>query len=84
MENKKEELQKLKNRMAEIKPIVSKGFKTSKELQSYKKKNQTIYNEYYQLFKQIQQLEWELMTPEERKAEEETIEKMKLKREGKL
>lgn len=81
---KKDELQKLQQRMSEIKPIVSKGFRTDKEIDDYKKKNQKVFNEYYQLFEKIEQLEWELMTPEERKKEEEIIEKMKLKREGKL
>jgi len=84
MENKKQLLEKLKIRFEELKPITRKGFKTSNELQNYKNKNIKVFEEYYEIGEKIEQLEWELMTPEERKKEEEIMEKMKLKREGKL
>lgn len=84
MENKKQLLENLKKRFEELKPIATKGFKTDRELDKYEKENKKIFDEYYDLGEQIEQLEWELMTPEERKAEEELLEKMKLKREGKL
>ncbi|MDV2448931.1 hypothetical protein ATE49_12480 [Elizabethkingia miricola] len=80
---KKEELQKLQKRMAEVKPIVSKSFSTDKELDDYKKKNQKIFNEYYELFEQIPRLEYELKTPEEKKEYDEYLRKLKLKSEGK-
>lgn len=80
--NKKEELQKLQKRMVEVKPIVSKGFPTDKELDDYKKKNQNIFNEYYFLFEQIQKLEYELMTPEEQKRYDKGMEFLRLKAKG--
>lgn len=84
MNNKQEQLKKLKIRLEEIEPILNKTFKTSKELNSYVEKNKELYEEGKNLFDQIQQLEWELMSPEERAKEEETLRLMKLKREGKL
>lgn len=81
---KKEKLEKLKKRLETIKPIATKSFDSSSELQAYKQKNITIFNEYYDISEEIEKLEWELMTPEERKKEEETIRLMKLKRDGGL
>jgi spermidine/putrescine-binding protein len=81
---KKEKLDKLKKRLEEIKPIVTKGFDSSQELQAYKQNNITIFNEYYEICEEIEKLEWELMTPAEREKEEETIRLMKLKRDGGL
>ena len=84
MENKKEKLEKLIKRNEKLKPIIYVGFTTEKELLDYRKKIVKEREEYYDNQEKIKQLEWELMTPEERKNEEEIIEKMKLKREGKL
>jgi len=84
MENKKEKLEKLIKRNEKLKPIIFVGFTTEKELLDYRKKIVKEREEYYDNQEKIEQLEWELMTPEERKNEEEIIEKMKLKREGKL
>lgn len=84
MENKKEKLEKLIKRNEELKPIIFVGFTTEKELLDYRKKIVKEREEYYDNQEKIEQLEWEFMTPEERKNEEEIIEKMKLKREGKL
>ena len=84
MENKKEKLEKLIKRNEKLKPIIFVGFTTEKELLDYRKKIVKEREEYYDNQEKIKQLEWELMTPEERKNEEEIIEKMKLKREGKL
>ncbi len=81
---KKEQLATLKKRIEELKPIVKKGFKTSEELQEYKQNNIEIFNEYYEVYEQIEALEWELKTPAERKFIEEQRKLMKLKREGKL
>ena len=77
MENKKELLKKYTKRNEELRPIVFKSFKTEKELDNYSKNIQKEINEYYYNQEKIEQLEWELMTPEERKAEEELIEKIK-------
>lgn len=77
-------IEELKSELKKLESITEKRFKTSKELQIYLKKHESEYKKANDLEKQIEQLEWELMTPEERKKEEEIIEKMKLKREGKL
>ena len=84
MEDKRQKLNYLKNRFEELKIITTKGFQTSKELQIFKMNNIKIFEEYYDLGEQIQELELELMTPEERKVEEELVAKMKIKRDGKL
>lgn len=84
MENKKQLLQQLKKRFEELKPITTKGFKTDRELDRYENKHKKIFKEYYDIGEQIEQLEWELMTPEERAKEEEILRLMKLKREGKI
>ena len=84
MENKNLLLEKLILRNKELRPIVFKSFKTEKELDNYTKKNQEKIDEYYDNQEKIEILEWELMTPEEKKAEQELLEKMKLKRDGKL
>ncbi len=84
MEDKKQLLKQLKQRFEELKPITRKGFDTSEELQKYKEKNREVFEEYYDIGEQIEQLEWELMSPEERKAEEETLRLMKEKRQGKI
>lgn len=83
MENK-QKLENLIKRNEELRPIVFKSFKAEKELDNYSKKIQKEVDEYYYNQDQIEQLKWELMTPEEQKAEKELIKKMKLKREGKL
>lgn len=84
MENKKQLLEKLRKRNEELKLIVFVGFNTEKELLNYRKKIQKERDEYFNNLEQIQQLEHELMTPEERAREEEVIRLMKLKREGKM
>jgi len=81
---KKEKLEQLKKRNEELKLIVFKSFKTDKELDKYEKENQKNFDEYFDNYKQIETLKWELMPQEERAKEEEIIKKMKLKREGKL
>ncbi len=84
MDNKKEELKKLKLRFEELKPITTKGFKTDEELDKFEKKNKKTFDEYYDLGEQIEQLEWELKTPEEKAQYLKEEEISKLKREGKL
>lgn len=84
MENNKKRLGELKIRNEELKPIVFVSFNTEKELLAYRKKIAKERDEYFSNLEKIQQLEWELMTPEERVKEEETLRLMKLKREGKM
>ena len=81
----KEKLEKLRTRLDEIKPMVSKSFPAfSGELEKYRDQNIDIFNEYYDIREQIQQLEWELMSPEEQSKKLKEREISKLKREGKL
>ncbi len=84
MDVKKQTIAKFKARLEEIKPTLNKRFKTSKELNNHIEKHKKLYEEGKDLYDKIQQLEWELMTPEERKREEEILQLMKQKREGKL
>ncbi|WP_452602940.1 hypothetical protein [Pontimicrobium sp. MEBiC06410] len=80
----KEQLQVYKQRIEELKPIISKGFKTDEELDLYVNENNLLFDEYYDLHEQIKTIEWDLMTPEEQSKKEEQRRLSKLKREGKL
>lgn len=84
MDNKQNELDKLKSRLKEIEPILNKAFKTSEQLNHHVEQNKEVYNEGKVIYERIQQLEWELMSPEEQEREEEVLKRMKLKREGKI
>lgn len=84
MENKRQQLEQLKKRNEELKPIVFKSFKTEKELDKYSKNIQKEIDEYYDNQEQIQQLEYELMTPKEREEYDEYRRLSKLKAEGRL
>lgn len=79
MENKKDLLEKLKARLKSIEPIITKSFKTSEELKKYRDKNMGFYEEGKNLFEQIRQLEWELMTPEEKAKKLEVQQKIRAK-----
>ena len=80
--SKKEILQQKKNRIEKIKPIIQKGFSTDKELDKHIKNNKSIFDEYDKLFIEIEQLEWELMTPEEQKKAEKRDRFLTLKAKG--
>ncbi|MGH1385150.1 hypothetical protein [Kordia sp.] len=80
----KEELIKLKERLKELTIITSKEFKTSEELQRYVEENKHVYEEAHDIYKQIDQLEWDFLTPEEKARKEERRRLSKLKRDGKL
>ncbi len=82
MENKKQLLERLKKRNEELKPIVFKSFKTEKELLNHRKKITKKRDEYYDNQEQIQQLEWELMTPEEQEEQRKLEHFLKLKAKG--
>jgi len=81
--DKKEALIVKQKRMEAIRPIVTKGFSTDKELDDFKRSNQSIFNEYYKLYDEIQQLKYELMSPKEQAEHDEFLRKLKLKAEGK-
>lgn len=82
--NNQQRLKELMARNEELKPIVFKSFKNSEQLSEHNKKNKTLVDEYYSNQEEIKKLKLEVMTPEERKKEEEIIRLMKLKREGGL
>ena len=82
MENKKIELENLLNRNKELKPIIFVGFKTDEELDNYRKKIHNERVEYYDNIKKIEELEWELMTPEERARKLEVAIKIRAKTSG--
>jgi hypothetical protein len=80
----KEKLIELNTRLNKLKTITSKEFKTSKALQKHVEENKHAYEEAHEIHKQIDQLEWDLLTPEEKARKEEIRRLAKLKREGKL
>jgi hypothetical protein len=84
MDNKKTKLDKLMKRNDILKPIVFKSFKTEKELDNYSITIQNEIDEYYDNQEQIQQIEYELMTPKEKEDYDEYRRLSKLKAEGKL
>ena len=63
--DKKERLAFLNKRNEELKPIVFVGFKTKEELFAYRETIKKERDEYYTNLKEIDQLEWDLKTPEE-------------------
>ena len=83
MNDRHKQLKKIKTRLEQIEPILNKTFKTSKELNDHIKKNKKLYEEGKSLFEQIQQLEYELKTPEEKEEHDEYLRKLQLKSEGK-
>ncbi|WP_312341254.1 hypothetical protein [Chryseobacterium binzhouense] len=78
-----ERLAYLKKRNEELKPIVFVGFETKEELYKYRDTIKSERNEYYSNLKEIDKLEYELMSPEEREKLEEQRFISKLVREGK-
>ncbi len=78
----KEKLTKLKDRNKELHPIIFVGFETSEELENYRKKIHNERVEYFENLKQIETLEWELMTPEEKERKLEIARKIKAKTSG--
>ena len=75
-----ERIKKLKKRNEELNPIVFKGFKPfSGELEKYKKKNIDVFEEYHNNQKEIELLEYELMSPEEQKRYDKGMEFLRLK-----
>lgn len=82
--DKNKKIKELKEQLAELDPIVEKRFNSSKELKRHVEKYKDVYQKAHDLFEQIRQLEWELMTPEEQEREKEVLRLMKEKREGKM
>lgn len=60
--------------------LFGKGFDTDKELKQFEIENQVDFDRYYFLVSEIKSLEWALMTPEERKRQEEIAIKIEKKR----
>ncbi|WP_158961586.1 hypothetical protein [Myroides fluvii] len=84
MMDKHKKIKELKEQLGELDPIVEKRFNSSKELKRHVEKYKNVYQKAHDLFEQIQQLEWDLMTPEEQEREKEVLRLMKEKREGKM
>ncbi len=78
----KNKIQELKIKLKELDPIIEKRFKTKKELQEYVEKNNEIYKKANEIHMKIQQLEWELMTPEEQEEQRKLEHFLKLKAKG--
>lgn len=78
-----ERLAYLKKRNEELKPIVFVGFKTKEELYKYRDTIKSERDEYYSNLKEIDKLEYELMSPEDKEKLEEHRFTSKLVREGK-
>lgn len=83
MEDKKEKLEKLIERNEELRPIVSQGFKTDRELDNFKRKNHKTFEEYYDNQDEIEKLRYELLSPQEKENYDEYRRLSKLKAEGK-
>ena len=64
--------------------LFDQGYETKEELIQFESLNQEKFSRYYSLVKEIESLEWELMTASERAEREEQEKMSKLKREGKL
>mmetsp|Transcript_51978 Transcript_51978/g.165790 ORF Transcript_51978/g.165790 Transcript_51978/m.165790 type:complete len:93 (+) Transcript_51978:247-525(+) len=80
----KERLAQLKKRNEELKLIVFVVFKTKEEALEYEQTIPSETNEYYSNLKEIEQIEWDMKTPEEQETIKEYEKLYKLKREGKL
>jgi archaellum component FlaC len=78
----KNKIEQLKNDLKVLDPIVEKRFKTSKELNDYVEKNKDAYQKANDIYKQIQQLEYELMTPKEKEKYEKGMLFLELKAKG--
>lgn len=82
MENKKQLLKKIIERNEKLKSIVFVGFNTEKELLDYRKKIAKERDEYFNNQEKIQQLEWELMTTEEKEERKKYLRFLELKGKG--
>ena len=60
------------------------GFPSKEKFNLFVKENKNDLEKLKSLREQIQQLKWELMTPEEQEKEKEVLRLMKEKREGKM
>ena len=78
----KKQLQKLLSRNKILKPIVFVGFNTEKELMAHRNKISKERDEYYNNLEKIQQLEWELMSPEEQERQKKIDKFLELKSKG--
>ncbi|MEI6312327.1 MAG: hypothetical protein WCP57_08720 [Bacteroidota bacterium] len=80
MQNKNEKLESLKSQFKELsKKHFDKHFKNEKEGKEYIKKNETELKKLNRLQKEIKEIEWELMTEDEKKAYLDEVEKIREK-----
>lgn len=65
-------------------PIVSQSFKTAKELDIHRSKNEAAYEKYYKIFHQVEKLNLEIMSKKQLEKYHHDEKLSRLKREGKL
>jgi hypothetical protein len=82
MSNLQNKLNSLIKRNNDLKPLIFKSFETTEELNLYIDSKIQIFNEYKENQLKIEQLELELMTPEERKRHEKQMRFLALKAKG--
>ena len=80
--DKKAKIEQLRKRLKEIEPILNKTFNTNRDIKRHVKKNKNLYDEGRSIFEEIEQLEWELMSPEEQKKAEKRDRFLTLKAKG--
>lgn len=79
---KQKEILKLEKRLKEIEPIINKSFKTEQELKKHVELNKSIYEEAKIIHNQIQQLEYELLSPQEKQKHDKKMKFLALKAKG--
>jgi hypothetical protein len=82
MSSKNEKLIKLVKRNESLKAIIFKEFESEEEHNNYRKSITNEREEYFNNMEEIEQLELELMTPEERKRHEKQMRFLALKAKG--
>ena len=82
MANLKKDLDALKEKNEILKSIIFINYNTIEEINENRKKNKDSFDEYYNNLKKIEELEWELMTPEERERKLEVAKKIRAKTSG--
>lgn len=80
--DKQKEILKLEKRLREIEPIINKSFKTEPELKKHVELNKSLYEEAKSIHNQIQQLEYELLSPKEKQKEDKKMKFLALKAKG--
>ncbi len=80
--DKQKEILKLEKRLEEIEPIINKSFKTEQELKKHVELNKSFYEEAKIIHNQIQQIEYELLSPKEKQKYDKKMKFLALKAKG--